>query len=119
MMTGITERIGSGTAQRSTSSCRFSEIQIQELHNGVGDLAHNIAALSRSFYERFPPRPKYGLVLLVLHFVGDYYPVAIIAALVFFVLAIKLHWPWFFAWFGYRLDQVRYPQDLRSVFLIP
>src|SRR5271157_4785432 len=77
MMTGITERIGSGTAQRSTSSCRFSEIQIQELHNGVGSLADAIAVLTRSFYERFPPRPK-GRVRRVLQFVSFWYPVVFI-----------------------------------------
>jgi len=54
-----------------------------------------------------------------LKFVGDYYPFAIVAVLVFFVLAIRLHWPFFFGWFGYQLGQVTVAKDVRNVFLIP
>lgn len=118
MMTGITEKIGSGTAQRSTSSCRFSEIQIQELQNGVGDLAHTIAALSRSFYERFPPRPK-GLARRIGKIALDYYPYLFFAAFVFLVAAMWFHWPFVFRWFGYQLGQVTVAKDVRNVFLIP
>ena len=80
-------------------------------------MALDISAL-RSFNERFPPRPK-GRVRRVLQFVGDYYPVAIMAVLIFFVLAIRLHWPFFFGWFGYHLGNVTVAKDVRSVFLIP
>src|SRR5208337_2460156 len=80
MMTGITERIGSGTAQRSTSSCRFFEIQIRELYNGVGNLAHTISVVTSSFNERFPPRPK-GLMRRIGKIALDYYPYLFFAAL--------------------------------------
>src|SRR5208282_6142180 len=83
MMRGITERIGNGTTQGSSYDAIYSERQIQEVKNGVGNLALDISAL-RSFNERFPPRPK-GRVRRVLQFVGDYYPVAIMAVLIFFV----------------------------------
>ena len=118
MMTGITERIGKGATQGSSYDASYSERQIQEVKNGVGNLALDISTLSRSFTERFPPRPK-GRVRRVLQFVGDYYPVAIVAVLVFFVLAIRLHWSFFFGWFGYTLGQVTVAKDVRSVFLIP
>jgi len=83
------------------------------------DLASGLSNLLRLFTERFPPaRPK-GRVRRVLQFVGEWYHLAILAVLILFTLALKLHWPWFFAWFGYRLDHVQYPKDLRDVFLIP
>ena len=77
-----------------------------------------ISVLTRSFIERFPPRPKRG-VRRVLEFVSTWYPVVFILLVLFFVAAMKLHWPWFFAWFGYQLGQVTVAKDVRSVFLIP
>jgi hypothetical protein len=118
IMTGITERIGKGATQGSSYDAIYSERQIQEVKKGVGNLALDISALSRSFNKRFPPRPE-GRVRRVLQFVGSWYPVAIVVVLIFFVLAIRLHWPFFFGWFGYKLDKVVYPKDVRNVFLIP
>ena len=117
-MRGITERIASGTAQRSSYSCKYSERQIQEVRNGVGNLAQNISALSRSFYERFPVRPE-GLVRRVVQFISFWYPLALFVALLFFVVAMTLHWPFFFRWFGYHLSQMTVAKDVRDVFLIP
>jgi hypothetical protein len=117
-MTGITERIGGGTAQRSTASCRFSEIQIQELHNGVGTLVHTITALTKSFTARFPSRPK-GLVQRIGKIVGDYYLYLFLAAFLFLFAAMRFHWPFVFEWFGYKLGTVTVAKDVRSVFLIP
>jgi len=116
MMRAISEKVVTGP--RSEAS-QVSDRLVVEVQSVLSDLLTGLSNLSRLFSERFPPKPKYGIVRRVLQFVGDWYPIAIVAALVFFVLAIKLHWPWFFGWFGYSLGQVTVAKDVRNVFLIP
>ncbi len=121
IMKGISERSRTSQTSSSTYSCRLSEIPIQELHTSlqnVGDLMQGISVLTRSFIERFPPRPK-TLARRIKKIAVEYFPYLLFAALLFLVAAMWFHWPFVFRWFGYRLDQVRYPQDVRSVFLIP
>lgn len=86
-------------------------------------MKEKVEDLSGRFDERFPPRRPngglFGFLSYYLEIVADKLPYILLAVISFMVLATKLHWPFYFRFFGYELGRVTIAKDVRNVFLIP
>ena len=119
-------------AQRSASRGSFplgddpvwERQKVIEIERTLTGVASTVEQLAGGFNERFPHRrPKSGFFALLGHYLQkiflDYLPYVLFAVILLMIVATRLHWPFYFRWFGYELGTVTKANDVRSVFLIP